>query len=211
MGILDDLKNKVIQQVNSLNLTPEAKRILREETDKAAKNLKKAFTTTEKTFRFDYIPTTLEEFMALPNTDMKNEYAVPALTVMALNAYELAPEECHKMMEYLNGPDELTNSNKLFIEDRFMDHNGYKVRSYFKGASPENNYKPNHPYTITVSNSAHSRIDDNYLELYVKCYGADNDRKVRLRHKPSTDQWFIVSYDGLLADVQTPAEKDPWA
>ena len=40
MGIFDTLKNKVLEQVDSLNLTPEAKRILREETDKARPGLR---------------------------------------------------------------------------------------------------------------------------------------------------------------------------
>ena len=47
--------------------------------------------------------------------------------------------------------------------------------------------------------------------LYLKSGGADSERPVTLRHKPSTDEWFLWNHTGILAGIRTPKSADPWA
>ena len=49
---------------------------------------------------------------------------------------------------------------------------------------------------------------DDFLTLYVHSSGADNDRIVEVRRKPSTGQWFLWE-QMLLAQIREP--NDPWA
>ena len=64
-----------------------------------------------------------------------------------------------------------------------------------------------------MTESAHSRdqFDQGYITLYLKSGGADSERPVTLRHKPSTDEWFLWNHTGILAGIRTPKSADPWA
>ena len=101
--------------------------------------------------------------------------------------------------------------DKQFIADRFRDKD-YVPRSYFEGATPENNYEPAQPYTLKFFENPYSRdnFNEGYLTLHIKSGGADSARQVKLRTKPSTGQWFLWE-QFLLADIRTPAAADPWA
>jgi hypothetical protein len=44
----------------------------------------------------------------------------------------------------------------------------------------------------------------------MKSTGADTPREIRMRHKPSTNQWFVED-QMLLADIRVPVAADPWA
>ena len=164
---------------------------------------------------FADIPTSLEAMKALPYANMQSPYAVAALCVCALNVFVTDQNAATEMMNYLKGPDALTPSDIAFIRDRFRDNNTYKVRSYFKGATPENNYMPSSPYTVTVSENPYSRANfaDGYLVVYLQSGGADSLRPLTLRQKKSTGEWFVFSdsFRGLLADIRIPKEQDPWA
>ena len=99
--------------------------------------------------------------------------------------------------------------DKSFIRDRLMGK-PYKVKSFFAGATPENGYTPNRPLAITVSSNPYSFDNDNWATMYVVSSGADSPRPVKLRLKPSTNQWFINDIE-CLSDIRVPASEDPWA
>lgn len=181
--------------------------------DTASKKVQKAVTTKTKTFTFTALPKNLEELKSLPEAALTDEFASAALTVLALNVYPEDREACFEMMDFLNGPDTLSGLDRQKLNDRFMDGKDYTARSYFKGAVPENNYTPAQPYTLTVIQSAHSRDTENegYITLYLQSGGADSERGVRLRKKPSSGQWFVNQFEGLLAGIRIPKESDPWA
>ena len=164
---------------------------------------------------FADIPTTLEAMQALPYANMQNPYAVAAMCVCALNVYVADENTGIAMMNFLKGPAPITPADISFIKDRFRDNKEYKPRSYFKGATPQNNYMPSSPYTITVSENPYSRdnFSEGYLRLFLQSGGADSPRPLTLRTKPSTGEWFVFSDSiyGLLADIRTPAAQDPWA
>lgn len=201
MGLLDQLFRKAAHE-----LANDVKQ-------NAKQNINTAINTKTETFVFQSLPQTLEELKALPEADLKSPFKAAALTVLALNMYPTNREACFEMMEFLNGPDDLSNLDKSKINDRFMDGRSYVARSYFEGATPENNYAPKMPYTIKVIQSAHSNdtLNEGYVTLYIQSGGADGPRNVRLRTKPSTGQWFVNQFEGLLASIRIPKAEDKWA
>ena len=88
----------------------------------------------------------------------------------------------------------------------------YVPRSYFAGATPDNNYEPSEPYTIKFFENPYARdnIDEGYLTLQVESGGADSPRQIRLRTKPSTGEWFLWE-QFILSDIRPPKAADPWA
>ena len=157
------------------------------------------------------LPRTLEELKEMPQAGLTRPEEVAALTVAALALYPENPAETEKMLDFLRGPRPLNGIDKQFIRDRFRGKE-YLMRSYFSGAFPENNYTPEQPYRIVISENPYSRsqIGEGYLTLYVLCNGADSPRPLKLRNKPSTEQWFLWEQQ-LLTGIRIPVEADPWA
>ena len=157
----------------------------------------------------DRLPKTLEDLKAMPQATLKNPEEVAALTVAVLALYPENPTETEKMLDFLRGPRPLNGMDKQFIKDRFRGK-AYLMRSYFAGATPENNYTPAQPYRVSVSENANSRSEDGYLTLYVACSGADSPRPLKLRNKPSTGEWFLWEQQ-LLTGIRIPKAEDAWA
>ena len=86
----------------------------------------------------------------------------------------------------------------------------YLARSYFKGATPKNEYKPDEPFTLVFSDSAAQIAEEGYKILNVKSGGADSPRSITLRNKPSTGEWFLWE-QMLLAGIRIPESQDAWA
>lgn len=206
-----DLKSILSNLIYSAKAKTEEK--IREEADELTQKAKKALNTVTTKFTFKALPKTLAELQELEEAELTDPNATVALTVLALNIYESDPEECFKMLDFLNGPNVMSPAVRDFIRDRFMDDHGYVVRSYFKGATPENNYEPKTPYTVAVLKTRESDdcLEDGYKTLYIQSGGADSERPVQLRLKPSTKQWFLNAFEAILADIRIPDEKDPWA
>ena len=212
MGLFDSLINSAKSNISS-SINSAVNKSLNDVSKKAEKAVQNAFTNKTKSFSFSSIPGSLNELKALKEADMKDPFGVAALSVLALNALAANKEAGLEMIEYLNGPADISPRDKQFIDDRFRDEKGYVVRSYFKGAVPSNNYTPSAPYTIDVEEQAHSKdtINEGYMKLFLHSGGADSDRYVVLRTKPSTGEWFLWEYSGLLAGIRIPVEKDAWA
>ena len=164
----------------------------------------------DHTITFNSLPKNLDEMKALPQADLKSPEGTAALTVAALCVYPENAEECYKMLDFLRGPRPLSNMEKQFIRDRFMDGKNYLARSYFKGATPKNEYKPDEPFTLVFSDSAAQIAEEGYKILNVKSGGADSPRSITLRNKPSTGEWFLWE-QMLLAGIRIPESQDAWA
>ena len=164
-------------------------------------------------FVFPAMPKNVEEMLSLPCVSLHNPFSVAAMAVTAFCVFPEDPDMCFNMVNALKGPQPLSTMDKSFIRDRFYDGKTYVPRSYLAGAVPGNNYKPDEPFTIQVDESVHSRdqFEQGYITLYITSGGADSPRPVTLRHKPSTDEWFLWNYVGLLADIRKPVSEDPWA
>lgn len=172
-----------------------------------------AAVNSQKAYSFAYLPESLSALTALPGADLHDPCAVAAFTVLALCEFPKNRDACCEMLNYLKGPRPLTPMEIGFIRDRFMDGVDYVPRSYLEGTSPANNYTPSVPYTVVVKEFAHSRdnFKDGYLRLWIRSSGADTERFVDLRYKPSTDQWFLWEFGGMLSGIRIPVSQDVWA
>ncbi len=162
-----------------------------------------------ETFTFSSLPKNLAELKAFPEADLKSPFKTAALAVLVFLRYEESPDDCFEMLDFLNGPEEVTPFQKQFIRDRLVGK-AYVPRSFLAGTSPSNDYTPTTPYTITVSDNPYSYQNQGYATLYIKSSGADSLRQITLRTKPSTGEWF-VNQQMLLADIRVPQSADPWA
>ena len=207
MGLLDNLLSNVNRLAsgnipeNLLNKIPGM--------DKIAA-LKNAAGNSTKTFTFNALPTSVEALKALPEASLQDVYAVAALSLLALTRFEADRNASVAMLNFLKGPEPLSNKDLQMISDRFMDGTFYKVNSFFEGATPENNYTPARPWQVKVSSNPYSFENENWATLYLTSGGADSPRPVRLRKKPSTGQWFLVEIQ-YLSDVRPPVGRDKWA
>ncbi|MDO4962046.1 MAG: hypothetical protein Q4E57_09425 [Eubacteriales bacterium] len=154
------------------------------------------------------LPVNLEELKKLGESKLSTPEETALLTVAALCAYPADKNACIEMLDYLKGPESVSEYEKQFLRDRFRDAD-YVPRSYLKGATPDNNYTPSTPYDITIKTVKKSE-DENYCNVYLISGGADSPREVRCRLKPSTGQWFL-NEQMLLAGIRVPKAADPWA
>ena len=162
-----------------------------------------------ESFTFSTLPNSLAQLQAMPEASLDSAFKTTALTIAVLCAYEKNPDGCIEMLNFLKGPAEVSTYEKGFIKER-LSGKFYKTFSFFEGATPENGYKPNEPFMITVSENPYSFDEENWATLYVTSGGADNPRPIKLRKKPSTGQWFLNDIQ-CLADIRVPIEEDPWA
>lgn len=157
---------------------------------------------------FPFIPDSFERFLSLPQSAMTTPFDTAALTVAALSVYPENKELSLKMLDVLRGPRPLTNMDKQFIADRFRGKD-YLMRSYFDGTSPENDYNPSVPYTVTVSENPYSYAEPNFAKLFVACSGADSPRPIELR-KAKDGKWYLWE-QFLLSGIRQPESDNPWA
>lgn len=214
MGLFDSIINSTVNAAK--NATESA---LRQGASKAVHNAVNKATDAvssigkeknkEEKFKFSAIPTNVEELRKLPEAVLDTPYKTAALALLVLCHYKDNPDETFEMFDFLNGPDEVLPSTRAMIEERLVEA-VYKPYSFFAGATPENEYKPNEPYTITVSSNSHSFENENWAVLFVQSGGADSPRNITLRKKPSTGQWFINEIQ-CLSDIRIPVSTDPWA
>jgi len=154
------------------------------------------------------IPETVEEFTSLPQASQTSEFDVAALTVVALSVYPKDKEQSLAMLNVLRGPRPLSEMEKQFIRDRFMDSD-YVPRSFFKGATPENDYTVEVPYTIVVEENPYSYEQEGYAKLFLKSGGADSPRHVLLR-LAKDGKWYLWD-QMLLGGIRQPESSNPWA
>lgn len=158
-----------------------------------------------KKFTFDTLPKSVAELESLGT--LESPFETAALTVLALAHYPENKEVAIEMINYLKGPQKMVPYDLQFLRDRFMDKT-YIMRSYFEGSSPENNYQPSIPYTVSISDNPYSYDQEGYAKLFITCTGADSPRPIVLRKKGS--QWFLWE-QLLLTGIRIPKQDDPWA
>ena len=203
MSIFDLLKQAAISA-----LKRETRKAVHKAVNTAVQNIGNGRNHTE-TFTFDALPQTLEALRALPEAKLDTAFKTTALTILALSRYESDPQTAYAMLSWLKGPDDFSTGEKSFLQDRLRGKE-YKVRSFFEGATPENDYTPNKPYVISVIENPYSFDNENWATLYVTSGGADNPRNIKLRKKPSTGQWFLNDIQ-CLSDIRLPKSEDKWA
>ncbi len=203
MGLFDSLKR---QAINALKTNGNK---IGKEIGDNVKNAVKNAANKSVSIEFSGIPESFEEFSSLPEAGMKTPFETAAMTVLAFCIYPKDRELSVKMLNLLRGPRPLSGMDINFIRDRFMDGKDYIPRSYFKGATPENDYQPQAPYTVVVSENPYSYDDEGYAKLYIASGGADSPRMVQLR-QAKDGKWYLWE-QFLLADIRQPESADPWA
>ena len=162
----------------------------------------------KETFTFNALPESLAQMQALPEASLDSPYKTAALTLCALCAYAADKQIGTEMLNWLRGPRPLSNQDISFLNDRFRD--GVDVPfSYFKGATPANDYTPDQPFTVTVESNPYSDANPGYMKLFLRSGGADNAREVVLRQK-GDGQWLLWD-QFLLVGIRAPKSADPWA
>lgn len=164
-------------------------------------------TKTEKIVFAD-IPESLEAFKSLPQAALSMPFDTAAMTVVALSVYPADKELCFRMLDYLRGPRPMSGMDKQFIADRFCDKD-YVPRSYFEGATPNNDYMPATPYTVTVKSDPHSYDEQGIAKLFIPSGGADSPRPIKLR-QAKDGKWYLWE-QFLLAGIRQPESSNPWA
>lgn len=154
------------------------------------------------------LPANAEEFKSMPQAAMATPFDTAAMTVVALCIYPFNRDASLQMLNMLRGPRPLSNHEISFIADRFRDKD-YVPRSYFEGATPDNDYEPQAPYTIVVSDGPYSYQNEGYAKLYIRSGGADSPREVLLR-QAKDGKWYLWD-QFLLLDIRQPESANPWA
>ena len=174
------------------------------------KNKLLAAFSKKATFTFEALPKTLDELKALPEASMDDPFKTAALALCALCAYSEDREAGTEMLNYLRGPRPMSPADIAFLNDRLMDGKNYVARSYFNGATPQNEYTPTVPYTVKVISNQYSKLENgNYMKLLINSGGADSPRSVTLR-KNGEGKWFLWEQN-LLSDIRIPKSQDAWA
>lgn len=169
----------------------------------AAETQQKSVTVT-----FPALPESLAEMQALPEAALENPFQTAALTVCALCVYSADPYIGQEMLNWLKGPRPLTAHEIMFLNDRFRD--GIHVPfSYFRGATPENDYTPSQPFTVTIEAGPYADANPGYKKLHIRSGGADNPREVVLRQK-GDGKWLLWD-QFLMVGIRQPESQDPWA
>ena len=195
MALFDMLKSKAKSTVTQA---------VKETVTKAAQNIG----CKTETVVFHSLPSSVEEFKALPQAALSTPFDTAAMTVLALCFYPQSKELCYEMLDYLRGPRPMNGIDKQFIADRFRSKD-YVPRSYFAGATPQNDYQPSEPYTVTVSENPHSYDSQGYVKLFIPSGGADSPRPIQLR-EAKDGKWYLWE-QFLLADIRQPESENPWA
>ena len=157
---------------------------------------------------FDRLPETLEEFKAMPQAALSTPFQTAAMTVLAFCFYPQNPQLSLDMVNYLRGPRPLSGYDQSFIKDRFRDSD-YVPRSYFEGATPQNDYLPQEPYRVRVSENPYSYQNQGYATLYIRSGGADSPRSVQLR-LAKDGKWYLCE-QFILVGIRQPESQNPWA
>lgn len=186
MGLFDNLKNKAAQVTAAVG----------------------AGSNKTVSVVFPQLPDNLAGFQALPQAALANPFDTAAMTVLALCFYPQDKNASLEMLNFLRGPRPLSTYEKQFIADRFRDAD-YVPRSYFNGATPQNDYVPAEPYTIKVSENPYSYQNEGYAKLFVTSGGADSPREILMR-LAKDGKWYLWD-QFILSGIRQPESANPWA
>ena len=154
------------------------------------------------------VPTTSEEFSALPQNDLSKPENTCTMFLLALALYLKDSNAGVAALNTLRGPRPLSNYDIQFLRDRLRGKS-YLPLAYFDGATPANNYVPSTPLTLEVIADARAQdIEEEYLRLFLKTAGADSPRPIKLRQKG--DFWYLWEYSSILSGIRIPSEADAW-
>ena len=171
------------------------------------------------TVSFNRFPASVDEFLTAQQQIGGEPHGAVALELMAIEMYRRNAElgtECLKLCNTpLNVNAQTRRLRELFGNDANYNR-PYQVAAFLKGATPENKYTPNEPYTVEVkvnNGRPYQKITDYqstelYLEVLTKgkAHGSETVYVVKpnpCRDYPEGSKYFLVNNcPGLYAQVQ---------
>lgn len=153
------------------------------------------------------LPASVAELTAM--ADLSTPFNTAALAVAVLCHYEADVSATLDMLNWLKGPQPLSEFDKQFLRDRLAGK-GYVPRSFLHGTSPDNDYTPPAPpYVVEISDNPYSYANEGYAVLWLTSTGADSPRQITLRRK-GDGSWLLWQHS-FIGDVRPPKAADPWA
>lgn len=159
------------------------------------------------------ITTTKEELEKLDRTDPYNVIGGYIQSITDFNPN--TPNEFYEKLQVLVGEYQpLSEMMKQNIKDRMTQNDKYSYigKSYWKGSTPENDYTPEEPYQIEITENPYTDSEDGYKKLFVHSSGADNPRGITLRLAKDGNYYiWSDSFMGTLSDIRPKESTNPWA
>ncbi len=161
------------------------------------------------TVSFDILPNSLSEISTLVNAGLTKPEKTCALFMCAVNMLAQNLNEGLQAIDLLKGPQPLSAHDKAWFKDRISDKK-HLAMAYFNGSTPENNYTPTKPYTLTFTEDPRPQdCEAGYISLQIKTPAFDSPRYLKLRQKD--ENWYIWDVNSIMMGVRTPKQDDPWA
>ena len=167
-----------------------------------------------QTVKVEKMPTTVEEFVELRDKIATTPEGGATMFIIALKLYKENPEVGSQCLVIAADRSRLQEGNvykgfKLYNPDmnsikRQLISYPYVVNSYFKGSTPENGYTAKSPYVLIFSSNAYSgSIEDGNFKVFVKCYGADSPRPIRMI-KNNKGYWKASEWSSMVMGLRKP-------
>ena len=170
-----------------------------------------------QTVKVEKMPTTVEEFVELRNKIATTPEGGATMFILALKLQKENPEVGIQCLVIATDRSRLQEGSvykgfQLYKPDmnsikRQLTSYPYIVNSYFKGATPENGYTTKTPYVLNFSSNPYSgNIADGKFKIFVKCYGADNPRPIRMI-KNNKGYWKASEWSSMVMGIKKPVVK----
>lgn len=154
----------------------------------------------------DALPRSVGDFIALRDRIARDPQGGAAATIVALLAYA-GDEELGQQCLAAAVDRELSRSDVQRVRMQ-IDRQPYMLRSYVKGATPENGYRlPTPPYVFEFSANPHSGDPaSGTYKVFAACAGAASPRPVTVQ-RDDQGIWKAREWSSLVVGVQAPARE----
>ena len=151
---------------------------------------------------FTHVPSDYDEFEAVYQVLGKTPHGTAAMMPIAMEMYGRNRKEGEKCIRLLCYPSNV-NTVLSLLKDKFgsqeglTSDDGYRQRylpaAVLEGATPENGYRPNEPYTITMHASVNQHrdmqlFDGRVMYIYIMGKGWDTEQRSIEIVKTSTSE-----------------------
>ncbi len=164
--------------------------------------------------KIDKMPTSVEEFLELRKELATSPQGGAAIFIIALKMYVENPEIGEQCLvisadrSTLQAGDvykgyEISKMDMNRIKRQLQQY-PYIPNSYFKGAKPSNGYEVRFPAKLNCSYNQYSgKTSDGNFKVFVKCYGADTQRPIRLI-KNNKGYWKAKEWSTIIMGIEAP-------
>lgn len=175
-----------------------------------------SFSISAQTIKIDKMPASVDEFLELRDAIADTPEGGAAIFVIALKMYKDKPEVGKQCLVIAVDRSKLSSGSaykgfdvmKSYLSriDRQLSSYPYVVNSYFKGATPENGYVFEFPTQMDFSSNAYSGDKQaGEFKVFVKCYGADSPRPIRLKRNDK-GVWKAVEWSSIVMGIRPPVK-----